>query len=307
MTNAPLQIALIGFGEAAGAFAAGWAGDDGARAAAGAVAAYDVKTSAPGAAAEAMWTAYRAAGVNGCETAAAALTGAELVFSLVTADQSERAAAAAAPLLAAGAFFFDCNSVSPAAKAAAAAAISASGGRYVDAAVMAPVHPKLHKVPILAAGEHAEAGCAALAKLGMSARPVEGGVGAAAAIKLCRSIMIKGMEALAAEMTMTARRLGVEDAVFASLEGSSPEFAWRSHAARALERMAQHGTRRAAEMSEAARMVAEQAVPPRMAEATALWQAAVGALAIDMDAAPFDPSDRADRLLAALTHGRDQD
>ena len=82
MATATERIALVGFGEAAGAFLAGW-GLGGS----GRVRAYDVKTADP-AQAPAMARRYAAAGVAGCATAAEALDGAGLALCLVTADRA---------------------------------------------------------------------------------------------------------------------------------------------------------------------------------------------------------------------------
>ena len=160
-----LQIACIGFGEAASAFVSGWGAVRGVT-----VKAYDVRTDHPDEAVRAAKRAdYERAGVIGCGTLAEALDGAGLVFSLVTADQAAGAALAAAPLLGEGALFLDGNSCSPDTKRRAAAAVAAGRGLYVDLAIMAPVHPELHKTPLLVSGEHATAAAERLRALGMEA------------------------------------------------------------------------------------------------------------------------------------------
>ncbi len=259
-------VAFIGFGEAGQALAFPGA------------AAYDRKTDAP-ATRPAMLAAYAAAGVTGADGAAGALVGAQVVMSLVTADQAVAAAEAYAPHLAHGALWLDMNSVSPAAKRRAAAAVEAAGGRYADIAVMAPVLPARRAVPLLAAGPHAEAAVSALAALGFSRASVAGeAVGQAAAIKMIRSVMIKGLEALTAECALAASRAGVTDAVIAALDATSQGQDWATRFDYHLDRMLAHGTRRAAEMDEVAATLADLGIEPVMSRAAALWQRRIGAL-----------------------------
>lgn len=287
-------IALIGFGEAGAAFAEGWTGPD------AAPLAHDILLRDPARAA-AMRARMAAAGVSAHAEPAPALDRARLIFSLVTADRALEAARSAAAHLPAGAFYCDGNSCAPQTKARAAALIEAAGGRYIDMAIMAPVHPRGHATPVLIAGPHAEAALPVLRGLGMQAETTPGPVGAASAVKLVRSVMVKGLEALMAECVLTGRELGVEERVLASLEASYPGFGFRDRAAYAFDRMMVHGTRRAAEMEEAARMVAEAGLSGRMARATAAWQRAIGAL--DLPPGPEDAAERADRIRAALKPG----
>jgi 3-hydroxyisobutyrate dehydrogenase-like beta-hydroxyacid dehydrogenase len=168
-------------------------------------------------------------------------------------------------------------------------------------AIMAPVRPGRHLTPVLLAGPHAAQAAEALEALGMRPEIVGSRVGQASAVKMVRSVMIKGLEALVAECFLTARRAGVEDAVLASLEASDPDIRWRERGAYALDRMMVHGTRRAAEMREVAATVEGAGLPARLARATVEWQADIGALALDPGEAELGA--RLDRILAAL--GRD--
>jgi 3-hydroxyisobutyrate dehydrogenase-like beta-hydroxyacid dehydrogenase len=294
MSTLPDRIAFIGFGEAASAFVEGWGTARPRR-----LTAYDIKTDShdPGVRL-AKRNDYILRNVDGATTLTAALDGATVVFSLVTADQAMPAAESAAAAIGAGTLYLDCNSCSPAAKRAAAAAIDAAGGRYVDIAVMAPVRPALHRVPLLAAGPHAGAAAAVLESLGMHAEVVAGGVGGAAAVKLTRSIMIKGLEALTLECLLAGRQAGVDEAVLDSLEASFPGFGWRQRAGYMLERMMVHGRRRAAEMRESAANLEELGLPGDMARASVAWQQRVGDLGLD--AAGGDYRTLADRVLGAL-------
>lgn len=291
-------IAFLGFGEAARAFVRGFGG-----AGSAAVSAYDIKTESGEPQREAKLAEYAAEGVRGCLSQADAFAGADVVFSMVTADEALSAARTAAPHLEAGALYFDCNSCAPQTKQQAAATVEAAGGRYVDVAIMAPVHPLLHRTPVLVSGAHAAAALGIAAVLGMEAEDAQGSVGRASSIKLVRSIMMKGLEALAVECLLAGRKLGVDDVVMASLEQTYPGFGWDRRTGQMLERVMVHGVRRAAEMDEAARMVDGLGLPCGMASATARWQRQVGTLGLNHHESTADDAParaRADAILTAL-------
>jgi 3-hydroxyisobutyrate dehydrogenase-like beta-hydroxyacid dehydrogenase len=245
---------------------------------------------------------YASLGIEGCPSSAEAVSGAKLVFCTVTADQAVIAAESAAPHLSSGAFWFDLNSCAPSSKRRAAEFIEAAGGRYVDVAVMAPVHPKLNLVPLLVSGPHAAAAEPVLTGLPMSPRVVAGEVGAASSIKMIRSVMVKGMEALTAECALAAVAAGVEDEVFESLMRSHPGINWRDAAAYNFERAMVHGIRRAAEMEEVARTLADLGLPNDMALATVDWERRIAdtGLPAPENAVNAGPKALADLLLPAL-------
>ena len=247
------RIALIGYGEAGSTFArAGrWNGTRG----------FDLLAE--------RRAALAADGLTPCAGPMDAVAGAPLVLSLVTADQAVAAATNAAPGLAAGALWCDMNSVAPETKRAAARIVEDNGGRYVDVAVLAPVDPLRLAVPVLLSGAAANEAAQALAALGFTdIRVVGDEVGRASAIKLIRSVMVKGVEALTAEMMLAAEAAGVADEVLASLDASERPRPWTERAAYNLERMATHGLRRAAEMDEAALCLEALGVEPAMTRAT---------------------------------------
>src|SRR5271163_930057 len=129
------SIAFLGFGEAAQAFLAGWRTNANFKAR---ICAYDIKSDSPDSEVRTAKRAdYAAAKVLGASTAAEAVTGAEAIFSVVTADQAHEAAIATLPGLAKGALFFDCDSCAPQTKSHTSQEVEAAGGRYVDVAVMA--------------------------------------------------------------------------------------------------------------------------------------------------------------------------
>ncbi|MDB5583392.1 MAG: hypothetical protein JWR80_8568 [Bradyrhizobium sp.] len=278
------SIAFIGFGEAGAAFAGG---SPHARA-------YDLKTDAAETHA-AKLADYATAGVTGVASAAEAVRDADAVLSLVTADQALLAARHAAGLLRAGALWLDMNSVAPDTKRAAAQAIEAAGGRYVDVAVLAPVHPQGLAVPLLVSGPHAEAGATQLRAMGFTnVRIVAGGVGKASAIKMIRSVMVKGLEALTAEWILAAEAAGIRDEAVAALDASWPGTDWAAKADYNLERMMVHGIRRAAEMEEVVKTLDALGTGSAMTRGTVERQRALGTLA---QAAPDALDDKLALLL----------
>jgi 3-hydroxyisobutyrate dehydrogenase-like beta-hydroxyacid dehydrogenase len=293
------SIAFLGFGEAAHAFLVGWRTNPHFTAR---ICAYDIKTDSPDIDARTGKRAdYVAANVLGASSAAEAVTGAEAVFSVVTADQAHEAAVAALPGLVQGVLFFDCDSCAPQTKSRTAQEVEAAGGRYVDVAVMAPVHPRLHQTPLLISGPHVEAAASALASLGMSAKIHEGPIGAASAVKMVRSIMMKGLEALVCECVLAGRKAGVIDAVLDSLDDTYPGFDWKKRSAYMLERVMTHGVRRAAEMREVALTVDLLGLKGEMSRATVGWQQSIGELGLHVNATEaVDYSVLADRILAEL-------
>lgn len=290
------RVGIVGFGEAARAFASGWTRREGQ-----VIAAYDLKILDPASAAEIV-AACREIGVDAAHEPREAIPEADIVFSLVTADQALVAAEQAADLLTSGALYFDCNSCSPSTKVAAARAVEEAGGHYVDVAVMSPVHPARHLTPLLVSGPHAEAAIEALERLGMKPRLGGDKVGQASSIKMLRSVIIKGLEALTAEAMLAARCAGVEDAVIASLQASDPGINWAKRSSYNLERMMVHGERRAAEMREVVATLRDLGLPDRMASASAEWQDDIARLGV----APGsdDLASRADAILARMKEER---
>ena len=93
---------------------------------------------------------------------------------------------------------------------------------------------------------------------------VSDSVGRAAATKLCRSVVVKGLESLLAESLLTARRFGVERDVLDSLPNILPPADWEAVAGYFISRSLQHGQRRSEEMEEAAATVSEAGIDPFM-------------------------------------------
>jgi 3-hydroxyisobutyrate dehydrogenase-like beta-hydroxyacid dehydrogenase len=283
MTRNVPRLCFIGFGEAGQALATGLR-----EAGVGSMAAWDILF--PHRDGERLRAAGAALGVRLADSAADAVRGADLIISAVTAASSLAAAESVQPH-ASGQWFLDINSVSPGRKQATAAVL-ADAARYVDVAVLAPVHPARHQTPMLLAGPHAEAIAPLLQDLAMRVSVAGARTGAAAAIKMVRSVMIKGMDALTYECFVAAARAGVVEEVAASLKNNYPTLEWGKIIEYNLERMASHGERRAAEMEEVADTLRELGLEPLMTEATEQRQRQMGRIG------------RAENVRATLHEGR---
>jgi len=267
--NTP-RICFIGFGEAGQALASGLR-----NAGVQAMSAWDILFPVP--AGEALRAAADQIGVRRGASASDAVRDADLIVAAVTAASSFDAAQAAKPFLRRDQYYLDINSVSPARKQLTGKLVDETA-RYVDMAVMAPVHPARHQTPSLLAGPHAASVEPILLALDMNVSVAGPTVGAAAAIKMVRSVMVKGLEALTLECFLAARRTGVEEEIIASLSKSYPGLDWPKLVEYNLERMANHGIRRAHEMEEVADTLHELGIDPHMTAGTIRRQLEMGEL-----------------------------
>jgi 3-hydroxyisobutyrate dehydrogenase-like beta-hydroxyacid dehydrogenase len=298
MPDARPRISFIGFGEAGQAIAAGLR-DEGVER----MAAWDILL--PQGAGEKLRQAAAAIGVRCANSAADAVREADIIISAVTAASSVDAAASIKPHLAGTPYLLDINSVSPGRKQQTAKLLD-GGARYVDVAVLAPIHPARHKTPMLLAGAHAEAAAPMLAALGMRSSIAGAEIGAAAAIKMVRSVMIKGIEALTLECFLAAARAGVIDEVAASMKNNYPGLDWGRIVPYNLERMASHGERRAAEMEEVADTLRQLGVEPVMTTATVKRQRQMGQIGTQKPVRAALHQDRAAMLNAISAAARDR-
>ena len=267
--NTP-RIAFIGFGEAGQAMASGLR-EEGIEQ----IAAWDILF--PAAEGAKLKAAGETMGVKLAHSAAGAVAQADIVVSAVTAASSYEAAESIAPHLSGNPYYLDINSVSPGRKQATAKLLDGRA-RYVDVAVIAPIHPKRHKTALLISGAHAESAAPLLQELQMQLRVMGPEIGSAAAFKMIRSVMIKGIEALTLECFLAAHRVGIVDAVADSMKPNFPGLDFKQVADYNLERMANHGERRAAEMEESCATLRELGIEPLMTEATVKREREMGAI-----------------------------
>jgi 3-hydroxyisobutyrate dehydrogenase-like beta-hydroxyacid dehydrogenase len=218
-------------------------------------------------------------GVALTETHAELAAQADFIVSAVTASQAVPVAQACAPAVKKNAFFLDFNSASPGAKQRAAKLIDSAGGRYVEGAVMTSIPPYRIKVPLLLGGATAKELAPLLIELGFDAKVASEKLGVASAVKMCRSVMIKGLEAMTIECFTTARAYGVEDAVLASFKETFPGIDWEKQGAYFFQRVIEHGRRRAEEVREVAETVRDVGLTPWSAQGTAERQGWIADLA----------------------------
>jgi 3-hydroxyisobutyrate dehydrogenase-like beta-hydroxyacid dehydrogenase len=259
-----ISFTFIGFGEAAQHISRGLKA-----AGAGPMQTYDILFDKPGEAGERIRKRAAEIGVACRASHAEAVKGSDIVLSAVTAASSSDAARAAATGLKSGQFYMDINSTSPAVKRTNSDVVAPTGARFVEAAVMESVPPHGHKVPILLAGGTAQQLVELLRPLGMNVEAVGEKIGQASSIKMFRSVIIKGMEALMLESLYAAQEMGVTERVLESLAGTYPGMDWPKAVDYLVGRTAQHGARRVAEMREVARTLRDMGHESLMAEATA--------------------------------------
>ncbi len=293
------HIGVIGYGEVGKIFATGLKTKPGVES----VSAWDLKFANVALQGQELAHA-QAAGVVACTSMQALCAQADFLISAVTASNTLAVAQEAAQFLRPGTLFLDLNSASPGTKQQAAQWVEAAGGQYVEAGVMTSIPPYGIKVPMLLGGAQAAALAARFTTWGLDAKAVSEKLGVASAIKMCRSVMIKGLEALVIESYATARAYGVEDHVLPTLVETFPSIDWSAQGAYFFSRVVQHGKRRAEEMREAANTVKEAGFEPFMATAIAdkqQWvadQAAAGVFAdLASGAKPANWQAYADRLI----------
>lgn len=256
------HIGLIGYGEVGKTFA------NGLKAQVAHTSVWDTQFESAALRGDAIAHAV-AADLEVCLSMSELCHGADLIISAVTASNTQAVATEAAAHIKPGTVFLDLNSASPGTKQRAAQVIDAAGGRYVEAGVMTSVPPYGIRVPMLLGGAAAAELATVLTLWGMDAKCVSDKLGVASAIKMCRSVMIKGLEALVIESYATARAYGVEDHVLPTLAETFPSIDWQAQGAYFFSRVVQHGKRRAEEMREAANTVHEAGFEPFMAAAIA--------------------------------------
>jgi 3-hydroxyisobutyrate dehydrogenase-like beta-hydroxyacid dehydrogenase len=271
MTSNKPRLCFIGFGEAGQAIASGLR-----EAGVEQIAAWDILFPKDDGAA--LKQAGEKIGARLAGSAADAVANSDIIVAAVTAGSSIDAARSVAPHISGNPYYLDVNSVSPGRKREAAEVLEGAA-RYVDVAILAPIHPRRHRTPLLLAGPHAAAVMPLLVdELDMRGAIASDQVGAAAALKMIRSVMIKGIEALTAECFIAAQRAGIAQEVAASLHNNYPTLDWNKVIDYNLERMASHGIRRAEEMEQVAATLTELGIAPLMADATVQRQREMGEL-----------------------------
>jgi 3-hydroxyisobutyrate dehydrogenase len=272
MSVSPRVIALIGFGEAGSTIAQGLAAEGGWRGASrpgdnapcrliaiDTALDRDARGTALGKAARALDVA-----IEGSYTAA--LSEADLVICAVPGDSAAEAAEAAAPLLKPDAHYLDLCTITGKMADTDRAFIEAGKGRYVDVAVMGGFFKQGMKAPMLVAGQDVGPIVAWMTANGFEAKALGPKPGSASSVKMVRSVLIKGIEALGVEAFVTAQRQGILEEVLACL-ADADQMPFRDFIAMLVQTHIVHAGRRWEEMGLVAQTLRETGVEPLMSEA----------------------------------------
>lgn len=286
------RIAFIGFGEAAKTFISSWDNK-----APEIINAFDLKTNSVFTR-ERKLLEYIEHGVQGTFKAEEAIDGAQVIFSLVTADQAEPALQALIPSLSEKQIILDCNSCSPKTKQRLAQQVKAQGAEYIDVAIMAPVLAAKPRIPLNISGERADKVADYLSQAGFDVEVISEQVGDASSIKMLRSVMVKGLEALTTECLLAARKSGVEEHVLKSLSNTYPGLALGDLSRYHMERMLNHGERRHAELKEVAATLSELEINHSMVMGAMSWHQSLGELSIEYIEQPL--SQLSDEIIEKL-------
>jgi 3-hydroxyisobutyrate dehydrogenase-like beta-hydroxyacid dehydrogenase len=267
-----VQVGFIGFGEAARVLAGGL------NAAGASLLAYCHGTRhAPPYAAEFRREAA-ALGVRLVDTLEDLARGAEVLISAVSPGAAGAVGAETAWLLGPRHLFVDVNAVAPATKDVIAAGVAASGARFVDAELMGAASLYGAAVPLYVSGSGAEEFRQAFAPLGLNVTLVAGAPSAAATLKMLRSVVTKGMEAVIVEAMFAAFRAGVREA-FAAITGPMDAVKFSDFARMCITSDPIHAGRRAEEMqgvSEVARRLGGEPIMTDAAQRRLAWSAGLG-------------------------------
>src|SRR5215468_9687002 len=219
--NDEMRIGFIGFGEAGFHIAKDLRG-----AGVSGVCAYDINARAPGLG-EKIQRRSGEAEVPLLESNAELAAASDILLSTVTANRSMEAAEQTAPFLASRHIYADLNSVSPALKQTIGELVESRGARFVEVAIMSPVPRHGSAAPMFLGGPHAQSLVDLLSPYGMNLEVISEQIGAASAVKMCRSVVVKGLEALLLECALGSVPYGADERVFATLDETFPGMDWK--------------------------------------------------------------------------------
>jgi 3-hydroxyisobutyrate dehydrogenase-like beta-hydroxyacid dehydrogenase len=253
-----LRVGFLGFGEAARTLAAGL------RDRVGSVVAFSRGSRNPPPYTPAFRAEAARLGVRLLETMEAVATEADLIVSAVATAAATEVAGELARFLEPRHTFVDVNAVPPAAKESMAALVAARGARFVDAELMGAASLYGYTVPLYVSGDGAPAFHALAGPLGLNVTLVSGPPSAAATLKMLRSVVTKGMEAVLVEAMFAAFRAGVPEATFHAITAPMDALRFSDFARMCLTSDPVHAGRRADEMRSVAEVVRRLGVEPIM-------------------------------------------
>ncbi len=269
MSVSPRVIALLGFGEAGSAIARGLCGEGGWRGTARPgdnaprrVIAIDTALDRD-ARGTALGHEARRLDIAIEGSYGEALREADLVICAVQGEHALEAATAAAPLLKKGAHYLDLCTITGKMSDEDRAPIEAAGARYIDIAVMGGFFKQGIKAPMLVAGEDVEPVVAWMNDNGFVATVLGRKPGSASSVKMIRSVLIKGVEALGVEAYVTAQRQGILDEVMGCM-GDVDDIGFANFVAMLVQTHIVHAHRRWEEMGLVGQTLRETGVEPLM-------------------------------------------
>ena len=272
MSLDPKVIALLGFGEAGSNIARGLAAEGGWRGeskpgdnAPRRVIAIDTALDKD-ARGTALGKEARRLDVAISDRYTEALSEADLVICAVQGEHALDAAKSAAPLLKPGAHYLDLCTVTGKMSDEDRAAIESGRGRYVDVAVMGGFFKSGIKAPMLIAGTDAEPVVAWMNANGFVTTYLGPKPGSASSVKMLRSVIMKGIEALAVESFVAAERQGILKEVMGCM-GDVDAVTFSAQLAMLAQTHIVHAERRWEEMGLVAQTLRETGVDPVMTTA----------------------------------------
>lgn len=164
--------------------------------------------------------------------------------------------------------YVDVSASTPATKVAIWDRIKESGVLFADAAMLGSLPKKKHQVPITASGNGAKVFQETMAPYHMDITLAGEKAGSASAIKLVRSIFMKGIASLMIEMLEGAHSYGVSKEVIASLGKSLDGTPFESHLNRLVTGTGIHAKRRGHELEGSIDLLKDAGVEPYMTEAS---------------------------------------
>ena len=228
---------------------------------------------------------------------------ADIIISVVTADDALTAAVQLCPYLSERHMFIDANSISPNTKTQIAEQVSRTGATYIDMAIMAPILPRGHKTPVLVAGPRRDRLSPVLDELGFEYDWRGEEIGEASMVKMLRSILIKGVESLVCECVTAAQAQGLDTEILNSAGKTLGIDDMPGLADYVMERVARHGRRRAAELREVAKTLQELGLSNYLPTAIAQHQDMVADLNLAEQFSDDIPQNR-ERLVSAMREGQ---
>jgi 3-hydroxyisobutyrate dehydrogenase-like beta-hydroxyacid dehydrogenase len=192
----------------------------------------------------------------------------EVIIAAAPGSKAEAAALAVLAALNATKIYVDVSTSSPKTKQKIAAAVLPTGARFADVALMDSLTQYRHKVPTLVSGNGSDRFIQLMTPYKMSLEKVSDKPGEAIANKLVRSIYMKGLASLSAELLEAAAAFEVAPRVLKSIGSSMNNFAFEDKMNSLVTSSAIHAARQAHEMADAAAMLVEAGIEPLMTDAT---------------------------------------